>query len=191
MRTVEELENAGVAGLSIEDTELPRPYGSGATGLIPLGEGLGKIRAALAARQDPGTVIMARTGAPSVTGMTDALVRARAYDASGADVLFFTGVADREQLEALAAATSLPIMLGGLPDTLQDRAYLASQRVRIALQGHQPFAAGTAAVYATLKQLREGVAPSELTGLPDASFMKRLSREAEYIRHTREFLGGA
>jgi carboxyvinyl-carboxyphosphonate phosphorylmutase len=43
MRTVEELENAGVAGLSIEDTELPRPYGSGATGLIPLEEGLGKI----------------------------------------------------------------------------------------------------------------------------------------------------
>jgi carboxyvinyl-carboxyphosphonate phosphorylmutase len=191
MRTVEELENAGVAGLSIEDTELPRPYGTGATSLITLGEGLGKIRAALAARQDPETVIMVRTGAPSVTGMADALERARAYDASGADVLFFIDVADRAQLEALAAATSLPIMLGGLPDTLQGRAYLASQRIRIALQGHQLFAAGTAAVYSTLKQLHEGVAPSELTGLPDAGFMKRLSCEADYICHTREFLGDA
>jgi carboxyvinyl-carboxyphosphonate phosphorylmutase len=123
--------------------------------------------------------------------MADALERAHAYDASGADVLFFTGVTDRPQLEALTAGTSLPIMLGGLPDTLQDRAYLASQRVRIALQGHQPVAADTAAVYSTLKQLREGVAPSELTGLPDANFMKRLLREAEYTRHTREFLGDA
>jgi carboxyvinyl-carboxyphosphonate phosphorylmutase len=191
MRTVEELEHAGVAGLSLEDTELPRPYGKEATRLISLAEGLGKIRAALAARQDPGTVILARTGAPSVTGLQDAIERARAYDASGADALFFTGVSEPAQLDALAAATTLPIMLGGLPEAMQDRDYLAARRVRIALQGHQPFAAAAAAVHAVLKQLRDGVAPSALTGVPPAGFMKTVTREADYATHTRSFLGEA
>lgn len=190
MRTVEELENAGVAGFSLEDTELPRPFGDGKTRLISLAEGLGKIRAGLAARQDPGLVIMARTGAPSVTGMADALERARAYDACGADALFFTGITERAQLEALSAATTLPIMLGGLPEAMQDKTWLASQRVKIALQGHQPFAAASAAVHATLKQLRDGVAPAKLTGVPPAAFMKDAAREADYARWTREFLEG-
>ena len=65
MRTVEELETAGVSGLSIEDTELPEPYGAGgAARLISIEEGAGKMRAALAARQDPNLLIAGRTGAP-------------------------------------------------------------------------------------------------------------------------------
>src|SRR6266508_2992767 len=51
-RTVEELESAGVAGLTIEDTLLPTPYGATDTKLIPIAEGVGKMRAALAGRQD-------------------------------------------------------------------------------------------------------------------------------------------
>src|SRR2546423_13731337 len=50
-RTVEELETAGVAALTIEDTVLPRPYGpSGRASLIPIEEGVGKMKAALAGR---------------------------------------------------------------------------------------------------------------------------------------------
>ena len=57
-RTVEELETAGVAALSIEDTNLPQPYGTvGSTRLISIEEGAGKMRAALAGRQDPNLVI--------------------------------------------------------------------------------------------------------------------------------------
>ncbi len=63
-RTVEELENAGVAALSIEDTELPRPFRSGGkVNLISIEEGVGKMRAAIAGRQDPGLTIAARTSA--------------------------------------------------------------------------------------------------------------------------------
>src|SRR5262245_14664983 len=51
-RTVEELETAGVAGLSIEDTVLPTPYGATEIKLLPIEEGVGKMRAALAGRQD-------------------------------------------------------------------------------------------------------------------------------------------
>lgn len=188
-RTVQELEAAGVAGLSLEDTDLPMPFGASAPRLIPLAEGLGKIRAALAARQDRGLVIMARTGAPGITGMADALDRARAYDGSGADMLFFTGITERAQLEALSAATTLPIMLGGLPAPLLDRDWLAAQRVRVALQGHQPFAAATQAVHDTLRQLREGVPPPRLSGQPPAGLMPRLTREAEHAARSRDFLG--
>src|SRR6266850_2102699 len=52
-RTVEELESAGVAGLTIEDTDLPRPFGTSAAQLVTIAEGVGKLRAALAGRQDP------------------------------------------------------------------------------------------------------------------------------------------
>src|SRR6267378_639818 len=62
-RTIEELEAAGAAGLTIEDTLLPRAYGEAKTQLISIEEGTGKIKAALDARRDPSLVIVGRTGA--------------------------------------------------------------------------------------------------------------------------------
>ena len=68
-RTVEELETAGICAMSIEDTVLPRPYGpSGKPTLIPVEEGIGKMKAALNARQDNKLVIAGRTSALAVTG---------------------------------------------------------------------------------------------------------------------------
>src|SRR5919206_3399668 len=84
MRTCEEIEAAGVAALTLEDTVLPRPYGDGKATLISLEEGLGRVRAALAARDDPGFCIVARSGVVSVNGVEDAVRRTRAYAASGA-----------------------------------------------------------------------------------------------------------
>ena len=67
-RTVEELETAGVAALTIEDTLLPAPFGAlGKTRLVPLEEGVGKMRAALAGRQDPSLVVVGRTSAVAAT----------------------------------------------------------------------------------------------------------------------------
>lgn len=155
-RTVQELETTGAAGLTIEDTLLPQAYGQTKTQLISLQEGVGKMKAALVGRSDPSLVIMGRTGAASISGLDDAITRARAYQAAGVDALFFTGIKSRAELEAIAAATDLPIVLGGSPEDMMDPVYLASQRVRIALQGHAPFAAATQAVFDTLKALREG-----------------------------------
>jgi carboxyvinyl-carboxyphosphonate phosphorylmutase len=188
-RTVEELEAAGAAGLTIEDMLLPPAYGEVATRLIPLEEGVGKMKAALDGRGDPSLVIVGRTGAASVTSLDDAIARAQAYEAAGIDALFFTGIKSRAELEAVANATSLPIMLGGAPDALSDLAYLGEQRVRIALQGHSPFAAATLAVYEALKALREGIAPKALKGLASAELMARLTREAEVKARSRKFLG--
>src|SRR3954464_8856759 len=89
-RTVQELEAAGAAGLTIEDTLLPQAYGESKTQLISLDEGVGKMKAALDGRGDPSLVIIGRTGAVSITGLDDAIARAKAYEAVGVDALFFT-----------------------------------------------------------------------------------------------------
>lgn len=189
MRTVEELEVAGVSAMSIEDTELPRAYGVEKPRLIPLDEGLGKIRAALAARVDPSLAILARTGATSITGLDDALARARAYCATGADGLFLTGVTTREQLDRLAEVATLPLILGTLSPAINDREYLASRGVRIALQGHLPIQAAIAAVHATLKALREGTNPADIAGLPPPALSGMAAREADHAAWTAAYLG--
>lgn len=190
MRTVQELEHAGVAAISIEDTDLPRPFGAPDARLVSLEEGVGKVRAALAARTDPATVILARTGAPGITGSEDALARARAYCATGADGLFLTGVTTRTQLDALAAVATIPLVLGALSDELAERDYLARRGVRIALQGHLPFQASVQALHAALKALRDGVAPRDLPGLAPPALMRRLTHEEGYRAAMRDFLGG-
>ena len=188
-RTVEELETAGAAGITIEDTLLPQAFGQARTQLISLEEGVGKMKAAVDARGDSSLVIMARTGAASVTSLDDTIARAIAYEGSGVDALFFTGIKTHAELEAVAASTKLPIVLGGAPEDMADRDYLANQRVKIALQGHAPFAAATNAVYETLKALREGTPPKALKGLARAELTGRVTREAAVKARNREFLG--
>lgn len=187
-RTVQELEAAGAAGLTIEDTLLPQAFGQARTQLISREEGTGKMKAALDGRGDPALVIIGRTGAVSITRLDDAIARAKAYEAAGVDALFFTGIKDRGELEAISAATKLPIVLGGAPEEMTGLDYLASLRVRIALQGHAPFAAATQAVYETLKALREGASPKNLKGLPSAELTARAMREADSKARTNEFL---
>ncbi|MGY3690486.1 carboxyvinyl-carboxyphosphonate phosphorylmutase [Bradyrhizobium sp. USDA 3240] len=188
-RTVQEVEAAGAAGLTIEDTLLPQAFGQAKAQLISLEEGVGKMKAALDGRSDPSLVILGRTGAVSITDLDDAVMRAKAYEAVGVDGLFFTGIKSREELEALSAATTLPIVLGGAPEEMTALDYLASQRVRIALQGHAPFAAATQAVYETLKALREGASPKSLKGIASSELTGRVMREAESRVRSGEFLG--
>ena len=189
-RTVEECESAGVAGMSIEDTDLPTPFGTTKPRMLSVEEGVGKMKAALAGRQDPLLCIAGRTSAPAISGIDDAIARGRAYEAAGVDALFFVGVKTRAELDAISATTRLPLILGGATPELTDRAYLASRRVRIALQGHQPFAAAVKAVHDTLKALRDGTPPGKLTGIADAELMKRVTREADYAKWMKDFLGG-
>ncbi|HSB69753.1 MAG TPA: isocitrate lyase/PEP mutase family protein [Candidatus Methylomirabilis sp.] len=189
-RTVEELETAGVAGLTIEDTWLPAAFGDrGASRLIPVQEGVGKMRAALAGRQDPRLVILGRTSAVAITGLEDALERVRAYEAAGVDGLFLVGVKTRAQLAAISAAVKLPLVLGNATGELEALDYLIANRVRVCLQGHLPFMAGVRAVYETMKALRDGTPPQQISQVASSELMKQVTREAEYQRWTKEFLG--
>lgn len=192
-RTVQELETAGAAGLTIEDTLLPQAYGASAPQLISIEEGIGKMKAALDARSDPALVIMGRTGTrvggPTAAHFDDCVARAKAYEATGVDALFFTGLTTRQEVEAIVAVTTLPIVLGNPQGELDDAAYLTSQRVRIALQGHAPFAAATQAVYETLKALREGQPPKTLKGLASPELTGRVTRDADVRARGAAFLG--
>ena len=190
-RTVEELEIAGISGMSIEDTVLPYAHRSGGkTALLSVEEGTGKMKAALAGRVDKSLSIFGRTSALAVTGLDDCIKRVKAYDAAGVDAIFLVGGTEKSDLEAVAAETDLPIMLGGLPESLRDADWLASLGVRICLTGHQPFAASVQATYNTLKALRDGTAPGDLQGVASGELMKRVTRDADYTKWTKEFLEG-
>jgi carboxyvinyl-carboxyphosphonate phosphorylmutase len=189
MRTVEELEVAGVAALSIEDTALPPPFGGkGKAQLTSIEEGVGKMRAALEARRDPGLVIAGRTGAASITTVADAIQRAKAYEAAGVDAIFLVGVKTRADLDAIVGEIRLPLILGGPGKDLLDLAYLSERGVRVCLQGHQPFMAAVRAAYDTLKALREGTSAERLEGIAGDELMKRLMRNDDYARWGRDYL---
>lgn len=190
MRTVQELENAGAAALTVEDTLLPRNYADSETALISLEEGRGKIRAALAARKDPKLVIMARTSAVAVTDLDDALRRARAYAEVGADALFLAGVKAISEIEAIRNAVNLPIVLGSTKANIGSLEALAANGVRIALGGHQPFYVALHAVFSTMKALREQPERKGLLQVASPDLIAQVTRSAKYEVATKEFLAG-
>jgi carboxyvinyl-carboxyphosphonate phosphorylmutase len=187
-RTVEELENAGVACLTIEDTLLPQRFGDHGTEFLEVAEGVGKMKAAIAGRQDPDLIILGRTSAVAVNGVEDGIRRARAYLDAGVDGIMFVGVKTRSQLDAIATELDAPIMLGGSGAELQELNYLSECGVRISLQGHQPFMAAVQAMHDTLKALREGIAPAQLEGIASTNLIKQLTRDASYLAWQDDFL---
>ena len=110
-RTVRVLERAGAAALQLEDQSMPKRCGhlAGKT-LIPRGEMVGKIRAALDARDH--ALVIARTDAIAVEGFDRAMDRADAYVGAGADVLFVEAPESHAQMQAIATrfATRLPLL---------------------------------------------------------------------------------
>ncbi len=188
-RTVEELESAGVSALTIEDTVLPRRFGTGETELISIEEGVGKMKAALSGREDPSLVVAGRSSALSVTGVEDAIRRTKAYEAAGVDAMFLSGATTKAEVEAVRAEVKIPLMLGGAGGDLSDRDFRSANGVRIALQGHLSFSASVKAIYDTLKSLRDGVAPGDLTDtLATSGMMGKVTRRADYDNWTEEFM---
>ena len=187
-RTVEELETAGISALTIEDTLLPQPFGGGDNNLISIAEGVGKMKAAIAGRQDPRLVIVGRTSAIGITGVDDTIARLKAYEAAGVDMLFMAGLKTRPQLDAVASAVKLPLFLGGVPQDMMELDYLSARNVRVCLQGHQSFWASVQGVYDTLKALREGTKPADLKNIASADLQKKVLRHDDYARMSRDFL---
>ncbi|HLW65246.1 MAG TPA: methylisocitrate lyase [Gemmataceae bacterium] len=102
-RTVRLLESAGAAGLHLEDQQLPKRCGhlSGKQ-LVKPDEMAAKIRAAVAARNDPDFVIIARTDARGVNGYDDAVARAKLYLQAGADAIFPEALESKEEFARFA-----------------------------------------------------------------------------------------
>lgn len=189
MRTVEELEATGVSALSIEDTDLPLPYGTeSASRLISIEEGVGKMRAAMAAKPDPGLIVCGRTSAAKLTSVEDCRARVQAYTEAGVDAIFLVGLPDKAALDVVTAATHLPLILGGTGPDLKDPEYLASKGVRILLTGHQPILAAMNAAYDTLKALRDGTKPKDLNSLPSKELVSEAIADDTYAGYIRNYL---
>jgi oxaloacetate decarboxylase len=138
-RTIAEIEGAGAAGVTIEDSILPEiGMGQQSAHLVPLAEALGKVNAALDARTDPDFVIVARTSARGTDGVSEAARRCLAFANAGADAVLVTGIGSRKDLEAVTSGLGVPVILGSANAELRDLDYLAKQGVRLALPGHRP-----------------------------------------------------
>ena len=115
-RTVQAYEAAGVAALHIEDQITPKRCGhlSGHQ-IVPRGEFVGKIRAAVEARIDPDLLVIARTDAISAVGRDEALRRGEAATKAGADVLFIEAPRTEAQVEQVARAFDTPLLYNYAP----------------------------------------------------------------------------
>lgn len=186
MRTVEELEAAGASGMTIEDTVLPARFGSGGVEeLISPEEMTGKLRAAVAGRQDPATVVLGRTHALNAEGLDGALRRVEAYARTGVDAIFLMGVKDEKTLESIRGVTDLPFMLGSTPASLTSET-LATHGVRVVLRGHPTLGAFVQAVRDVLAGQAEG---RNDPPAPDADVMAIASGRDQWRAWQQAFLG--
>jgi carboxyvinyl-carboxyphosphonate phosphorylmutase len=190
MRTVAELEHAGVSGMSIEDTALPTRFGQaeGADELVSLEEMVGKLKAAVAARRDPATVLLGRTAALKVEGTAGAVKRAKAFAATGVDAIFVVGVESVDQVKAVHEAAKLPVMVGSAPASIR-REDFAAAGGRVLLQGHQPLPAAVKALKEVYTHLYNGGAPADLKEkIASAKEMDALMSGDIYKKWQREYL---
>ena len=122
-QTIKVLERAGADAVQLEDQLSPKRCGHfNDKSVIPANEMIGKIKAALDARQNPDFLIIARTDANAVLGMDEALERSHAYQEAGADVIFVEAPKDLTEIKRIVTSLSTPqiinIVIGGKTPTL-------------------------------------------------------------------------
>lgn len=188
-RTVIELERAGLAALTIEDTVLPARFGQTPPELITLEEAVGKIEAALDARIDPAFAILARTHA-GVLSVDEVIKRAQAYEAAGADGVCLVGVQDFDHLEAISAHLHIPLMLVAYDNPeLADRARLVANGVRVVVNGHAAYFAAIKATYDCLREQRAAEAGEiEASELGASALSMRYSTLDDNLEWARRYL---
>jgi methylisocitrate lyase len=194
MRTVREYEQAGLAGLHIEDQVAPKRCGHVAgKEVIALDEMVGKVRAALAARRDPDFVLIARIDARQPLGFDEAVRRGRACVEAGADVIFPEALESREEFATYAREVRAPLLANmtefGKTPYLTAREFaelgykiviFAASALRVALKAMRDF-------YADLK--REGTQVGWLDRMLTRQELYELLHYDRYTAYEREFLG--
>jgi methylisocitrate lyase len=110
-RTVQVLEDAGAAGMHIEDQVNPKRCGHlDGKDVVDRQTAVRRIKAAVTARRDPSFVIAARTDAAAVAGLDEAISRAKAYADAGADLIFPEAITGEAEFERVRAAVDVPIL---------------------------------------------------------------------------------
>ena len=127
-RTVRVLEGAGAAAIKIEDQIFPKRahYHKGVEHVIPIEDMVAKIRAAIGARRDPDTVIVARTDAFRTDGYDEAILRCRAYTDAGADVAYVFPNTEEEARRAPRDLDGIPLVFCNSEGDRRDRPILSA-----------------------------------------------------------------
>lgn len=156
-RTVREYERAGVAALHLEDQAFPKKCGHlPDKELVDTAEHVSKLQAALDAREDDNTVIIARTDARGPLGIDAAIERANRYAEAGAELLFVEAPRSTDEIERVAREVSAPLLInvveGGLtPEMSADR--LTELGFRLAIHPTAVINAAAGAIAHTLGEL--------------------------------------
>jgi len=190
MRTIKELESVGVSAIEIEDNIARTQFNAWDSGLISKVEQVGKLEAAVAARIDPGTVIVARTSVLTYCPMDEALDRIIAYSQTGVEAVRLTGLKTREQLEAIHQATPLPLTVLSPPDDMRnDPEFMAANGVSIVMTGNPSYGMAVKAVYDCFKHLKDGGDVAELASREaPAALLREVNRTDEFIAMQEKYL---
>lgn len=190
IRSVKELEAAGVAAIEIEDAIPPTKFNQQDLGLFSQAEQVGKLEAAVAARTDPMTVIVARTTALAQFPLDEALERIKAYSQTGVEAIRLAGLKTREQLEAVHKATPLPLTVLSPPDNMMDDMdFLAANGVSIVMAGNPAFGMAIQAIYDSFKHLKDGGSVADLAPREaSAELIRQVNRTDEFIQIQEQYL---
>ncbi|MFJ8300255.1 methylisocitrate lyase [Streptomyces sp. NPDC094447] len=184
-RTVQLMEDAGLAGLHLEDQINPKRCGhlDGKT-VVPAADMVRRLRAAVDARRDPDFLLMARTDARAIEGLDAAIDRAKAYVDAGADAIFPEALADEAEFEAFRQAVDVPLLANMTEfgkSRLLDAATLESLGYNIALYPVTFFRLAMGAVEDGLRTLAaEGTQESLLPRMQTRSRLYEVLGYEEY-----------
>jgi methylisocitrate lyase len=189
-------EAAGVAGIHLEDQQLPKRCGhlSGKQ-LVEPAMIAAKIRAAVAARRDPDFVLIARTDARGVNGFADAVQRALLYRDAGADVIFPEALETAEEFAAFARAVPGPLLanmteFGKSP--LLDAGQLADLGYRLILYPVTTLRVALKAAEAVLTQIKAtGTQRGSLDAMLTRAELYDLLGYTGYEARDRAYFGGS
>lgn len=186
-RTVREFEHAGVAAIQLEDQVDPKRCGHFAgKAVIPLPEMVSKIRIAVATRDDPDLIIIARTDARAIEGIDRAIERAQAYEKAGADVMFVEAPETVEEMRRVPQSVRVPCLINLVEDgrtPLLPVAELEAMGYRIALYANMLMRSSVWAGQQALRALRETGTTSDLRNrMITMTERNRLTQKAVFDR---------
>src|SRR6266545_3008533 len=195
-RTVRLFEAAGVAGIHLEDQQMPKRCGHlSGKALVEPEEMVAKLRAAVAARRDPRFVLIARTDARGVTGFEDAVRRAKMYLEAGADAIFPEAMETHEEFDQFAKALPGTVLLANMTEfgksPLLDVQTLGSLGYRMVLFPLTAFRAAMKAAEDTLRDLfTHGTQQASVSKMQTRQELYDLLGYTGYEERDKAYFGG-
>jgi methylisocitrate lyase len=181
IRTVRDFENAGLAGIQLEDQVMPKKCGhTEGKLLVTKNEMIQKIKAAVDTRRDADFVFVIRTDAIAVNGIQDALERASSYVEAGADVIFVEAPQNVAQMKRIAETIKVPLLAnmveGGGKTPILPASELAALGFKLAIYPTALWMASIKAMQEVLQVLKK-----DGTSLPYAERMVSFQEMFEIV----------